>query len=1070
MWKTPFTEWLLYWSNILIPYAVSLLVHSTIIIILCLWCKHILRKRGAAIQSLILRASLVAILLSPFSMILFNDSGMRGFHIPQVSFNNRDNTPLFAHREYIAPLPKHYFNMNFKSHSPEAIRDYESEFLQPMPEIKKVVPVVQTNKTSGVSPLRTSDRNNSAAIPHSINDKSEVNPKRAGRTTSSSNNYLAGFYIIVTLAWLGFSVFFLLKTLAHNLYIQYICRSSFEVKPFYMSICSSIARELGIVPPIILQNPYVKSTFLTGLFHPVIIIPFGENELYMVSKEVFLHELAHLVRRDYLWNLLCQVGKIVIPIHPLVWILTRQIEETSDFVCDDYVVEYGNNPRSYAVQLYTMAQSFQPYISEGIASVGIISMKSSLRKRLERILDNSHARFIKTSVREVLSISLFFVCAFILTGFVRFKGESIRGNYNNINNNLNEHVKTESVRTVKTQFLRDKLLTRDKPSEILKNKIDSFESKKLSDNVQNEKVEDTSEHTFLSNEQVSWFADTISLVQNNRKTEIPEIVQQENEKTLPTVIQTVSETVNKKEQVEIIPLTVSEKPGFEEHFAELPADGIPIAEIESPVGMESKKPETFHDDVGTLNELYSDVPDTSLFLANYWGTEFVATGFDVKVPAVAKIVNVTVDFDYENHDFDLRNAEDRRIYDLYLGLDKYKNEPVWSPDGKWIAFTDRNRIWIVSPGGGEPELVYESFIEGYSIGNFESLCFTPDSREITFKKDVYDENRGSVIYIQENNSIRNPVFSNPIPCIESVNIYTGEHRTIADGGTRCAWSPSGRYLCYLNWDIHKENLTNHNIPAVYDTVTGTTRFLADDDGKRYGQPAFSPDESHIIIPVRENYGPIDFYRIPLDGGKPEQLTFYNENDGYGKYRNFPDYSPDGQWILYTDFTWSTGYPDMRLFLYHTVTGSIYEFFENHLYRSSYGKWSPDGRKICYLVPKNTGNCIYICDFIPPVDPKPVAVESSEPEKFSLSENYPNPFNTSTTIEFFLPEAGAANLAIFNITGQKIRELVSEHKDAGGHRVVWDSCDDDGMKASTGTYLSRLSYDGNVLTDKMLLVK
>ena len=96
-----------------------------------------------------------------------------------------------------------------------------------------------------------------------------------------------------------------------------------------------------------------------------------------------------------------------------------------------------------------MAQSFQPYISEGIASVGIISMKSSLRKRLERILDNSHVRFIQASAREVLSISLFFVCAFILTGFVRFKGESIRGNFNKINNNLNEHVKTESIRTVK---------------------------------------------------------------------------------------------------------------------------------------------------------------------------------------------------------------------------------------------------------------------------------------------------------------------------------------------------------------------------------------------------------------------------------------------------------------------------------------------------------------------------------------------------------------------------------------------------------------------------------------------
>ena len=95
---------------------------------------------------------------------------------------------------------------------------------------------------------------------------------------------------------------------------------------------------------------------------------------------------------------------------------------------------------------------------------------------------------------------------------------------------------------------------------------------------------------------------------------------------------------------------------------------------------------------------------------------------------------------------DLRNEEEKRQYNIYHGLDKLKNEPAWSPDGKWIAFTDRNRIWIVSPEGGEPKLVYENFHDGFSVGNFESLSFTPDSKEITFKKDVYDENRGRIVY------------------------------------------------------------------------------------------------------------------------------------------------------------------------------------------------------------------------------------------------------------------------------------------------------------------------------------
>ena len=463
-------------------------------------------------------------------------------------------------------------------------------------------------------------------------------------------------------------------------------------------------------------------------------------------------------------------------------------------------------------------------------------------------------------------------------------------------------------------------------------------------------------------------------------------------------------------------------------------------------------------------------------------TEFSRAGFEIAATPLVQIkqalnkpVNVSVDFDYKQFDFDIRDDDAKRKYDFYIGLDKYKNEPAWSPDGKWIAFTDNSRIWIVSPDGGDPILVYESFHEGFSIGNIESLCFTPDSREITFKKDVYDESRGSVILltgILETYTF--PKFSNPIPSIESVDIHTGKNRVIIKEGYHCSWSRSGRYLCYLNWDSrsnsNEEDTNIHKKPAVYDIENDSTIILNVDPDKRYGKPTFNPDESHIVIPVRDGNGPIELFSIPLTGGEPEQLTFYDEQDGHGKYRNFPEYSPDGRWILCTDFTWNGQSPDMRLFVYSTVSREIFEIFENPEFRNSFGKWSSDGKQICYLVSKDDENFIYICDFFPPFVMKPADVENSEMIPFGIAGNSPNPFNMSTTIEFSLPEAGKVNLVIYNIAGQKIRELVAEQMPPGVHTVIWDGRDKNGLRVSSAMYIARLSSGMQSKTHKMILVK
>jgi tetratricopeptide (TPR) repeat protein len=89
---------------------------------------------------------------------------------------------------------------------------------------------------------------------------------------------------------------------------------------------------------------------------------------------------------------------------------------------------------------------------------------------------------------------------------------------------------------------------------------------------------------------------------------------------------------------------------------------------------------------------------------------------------------------------------------------------------------------------------------------------------------------------------------------------------------------------------------------------------------------------------------------------------------------------------------------------------------------------------------------------------------------TLDQNYPNPFNPITTICYSLSKGSKCNLAIYNIKGQKVKELVSTSKSKGKYRVIWDGKDDSGKQVSSGIYFYRLDTKDKVITRKMILMK
>ena len=103
------------------------------------------------------------------------------------------------------------------------------------------------------------------------------------------------------------------------------------------------------------------------------------------------------------------------------------------------------------------------------------------------------------------------------------------------------------------------------------------------------------------------------------------------------------------------------------------------------------------------------------------------------------------------------------------------------------------------------------------------------------------------------------------------------------------------------------------------------------------------------------------------------------------------------------------------------------------------------------------------------NPDPVSI----PAEFSLSQNFPNPFNPSTTITFEIPQSYAnsnVSLSVYNLRGQKIRSLVTANMAAGIHVIRWAGKNDLGQNVASGLYLCRLTAGDFAETNKMLLLK
>ena len=104
------------------------------------------------------------------------------------------------------------------------------------------------------------------------------------------------------------------------------------------------------------------------------------------------------------------------------------------------------------------------------------------------------------------------------------------------------------------------------------------------------------------------------------------------------------------------------------------------------------------------------------------------------------------------------------------------------------------------------------------------------------------------------------------------------------------------------------------------------------------------------------------------------------------------------------------------------------------------------------------------------DNEEIIANDNIPLHFNLFENYPNPFNPTTTLEYEIPETGDVHIVVYNTLGVEVNELFSGYQTAGHHMVRWSGEGQSGNQVSNGVYLIRLQMGGYASVKKVMLMR
>ena len=271
----------------------------------------------------------------------------------------------------------------------------------------------------------------SSVAPHTAVPEIDANRETIGLSNAVNDasdtlaSQMTGWWAISTLwtcigiAWFIGTLLVLLPLFAGLVGIWRIAKRSKRVTDGPLAVLmSELQQKLGLKRGISLLRSEVKMPLTWGVFRPQVLIPAdAENWSRDQQRAVFLHELAHIKRWDWLTQMLAHISCAIYWFNPLVWIANRRMRFERERACDDHVLTAGYRAADYAEHLLEIARKSRLSYSTARASVAM-AQPSWIEKRLRVILAADRNRRPVTRAAVCVGV-LTIICLVLPIGILR---------------------------------------------------------------------------------------------------------------------------------------------------------------------------------------------------------------------------------------------------------------------------------------------------------------------------------------------------------------------------------------------------------------------------------------------------------------------------------------------------------------------------------------------------------------------------------------------------------------------------------------------------------------------------
>jgi beta-lactamase regulating signal transducer with metallopeptidase domain/uncharacterized GH25 family protein/thiol-disulfide isomerase/thioredoxin len=161
-------------------------------------------------------------------------------------------------------------------------------------------------------------------------------------------------------------------------------------------LCKRLCADLGIKQKVQLHYMDIEKTnspAVIGILRPRIFLPRHIVDQWPLNEiePILLHELAHIKRYDLLVNWLQMIVQVVYFFHPLVWLVNWKIRQLREEICDDIAIQHiGAERKRYGQSILHVMEETRREPAMGFACIGLIERKSSLARRIVRIMSNKY--------------------------------------------------------------------------------------------------------------------------------------------------------------------------------------------------------------------------------------------------------------------------------------------------------------------------------------------------------------------------------------------------------------------------------------------------------------------------------------------------------------------------------------------------------------------------------------------------------------------------------------------------------------------------------------------------------